>query len=112
MAGVHQGEVGERLGECLTGIFRPASVGIKPWPAQPIDGAVATNERRRFAVPEERVILDPLGHQRVLFPRAPATKKIAAVTAQRPRPAIARAPRAVAELTAMAVLWLRPSNRP
>ena len=37
---------------------RKARIGIEPRPAQPVDRAVARNQRRGFAVPDQRIVRD------------------------------------------------------
>src|SRR5262245_26989517 len=36
--------------------------GIEPWPAQPVDRPVSSDQRRRFTITDECVVLDALGH--------------------------------------------------
>jgi hypothetical protein len=56
-----------------TAMFRRAeescetSVRIKPWPTQPINGAVATDQRGCLAVADERVVFNTQRHTIVLF---------------------------------------------
>ena len=41
---------------------REAGARVEPGPAQPVDGAVAANQGRRLAVPDQRVVLDAQRH--------------------------------------------------
>jgi hypothetical protein len=49
---------------------RETRVRVEAWPAEPIDGAVLRDERGRFTVADERVVLDATSHDRsALHPR-------------------------------------------
>ena len=46
---------------------RETGIRIKPRPTQPIDGAIATDQRRCLAVADERVVFNTQRHEIILW---------------------------------------------
>jgi hypothetical protein len=57
---------------------RETSVRIEPWPTQPINGAVATDQRGRLAVADKRVVFNTQRHAVILQNRAGSWEKLIA----------------------------------
>ena len=49
---------------------RETGVGIEPWPTQPINGAIATDQRGCLAVADKRVVFNTQRHADILQDRA------------------------------------------